>query len=82
MMMPFEWDVRVFSKDHTVTAPTFTTRPATAGYTTLWGTTDLPFPSRGDVMTDEAWHLYIERLASQIAVALRGASPSNLVPAY
>lgn len=38
-MMPFEWDVRVFSKDHTVTAPTFTTRPATAGYTTLWGTT-------------------------------------------
>ena len=38
-MMPFEWDVRVSSKDHTVTAPTFTTRPATAGYTTLWGTT-------------------------------------------
>jgi len=38
-MMPFEWDVRVSSKDHTVTAPVFTTRPATAGYTTLWGTT-------------------------------------------
>ena len=38
-MMPFEWDVRVSSKDHTVTAPTLTTRPATAGYTTLRGTT-------------------------------------------
>ena len=39
-MMPFEWDVRVSSKDHTVTAPTLTTRPATAGYTTLRGTTE------------------------------------------
>ena len=29
MMMPFEWDVRVSSKDHTVTASTSKTRPAT-----------------------------------------------------
>ena len=41
-MMPFEWVVGDSSKDHTVTAPTFTTRPATAGYTTLRGTTQLP----------------------------------------
>ena len=40
MMMPFEWDVRVSSKDHTVTAPTFhANEPATASYTTLRGTT-------------------------------------------
>ena len=39
MMMPFEWDVRVSSKDHTVTAPTSRDEPATVGYTTLWGTT-------------------------------------------
>ena len=38
-MMPFEWVVGDSSKDHTVTAPTSKTRPATAGYTTLWGTT-------------------------------------------
>ena len=39
-MMPFEWDVRVSSKDHTVTAPTSKTGPAaTARYTTLRGTT-------------------------------------------
>ena len=39
MMMPFEWDVRVSSKDHTVTAPTSYDEPATAGYTTIRGTT-------------------------------------------
>ncbi len=40
MMMPFEWDVRVSSKDHTVTAPTSrATSPATERYTTLRGTT-------------------------------------------
>ena len=39
MMMPFEWDVRVSSKDHTVTASTSCDEPATARYTTLWGTT-------------------------------------------
>ena len=38
-MMPFEWDVRVSSKDHTVTASTSCDEPATARYTTLWGTT-------------------------------------------
>ena len=32
---------------------------------------ELPFPSRNDVTTDLAWRSYIERLASQIAVALR-----------
>lgn len=32
---------------------------------------DLPFPSRDDVMTDLAWRSYLERLASQITVALR-----------
>lgn len=39
MMMPFEWDVRVSSKDHTVTASTSYDEPATARYTTLRGTT-------------------------------------------
>lgn len=54
MMMPFEWDVRVSSKDHTVTAPTLTTRPATAGYTTLRGTTAQVFrvaPACGPALT-------------------------------
>lgn len=32
---------------------------------------ELPFPSRDDVTTDLTWRSYIERLASQIAVALR-----------
>ena len=40
-MMPFEWDVRVSSKDHTVTASTSCDEPATARYTTLWGTTEV-----------------------------------------
>ena len=36
MMMPFEWDVRVSSKDHTVTASTSkATITATARYTTM-----------------------------------------------
>jgi len=35
VMMPFEWVVGDSSKDHTVTAPTSTTRPATARYTTM-----------------------------------------------
>ena len=40
MMTPFEWDVRVSSKDHTVAAPyVVSDEPATVGYTTLWGTT-------------------------------------------
>jgi hypothetical protein len=35
-MMPFEWDVRVSSKDHTVAAPTSSpTRQATVSYTTM-----------------------------------------------
>jgi hypothetical protein len=37
-MIPFEWDVGVSSKDHTVTALTSYDEPATAGYTTLRGT--------------------------------------------
>ena len=49
MMMPFEWVVGDSSKDHTVTAPTFTTRPATAGYTTLWGTTLWALQTRGGI---------------------------------
>lgn len=43
MMMPFEWDVRVSSKDHTVTASTSCDEPATARYTTLWGTTCIDY---------------------------------------
>ena len=34
-MMPFEWDVRVSSKDHTVTASTSETIRPPSGYTTL-----------------------------------------------
>jgi len=49
-MMPFEWVVGDSSKDHTVTAPTSTTRPATAGYTTLWGTTLGLCPSSSEVI--------------------------------
>lgn len=39
MMMPFEWDVRVSSKEHTVTALTSYDKPDTVGYTTIRGTT-------------------------------------------
>lgn len=40
MMMPFEWDVRVSSKDHTVAALyVVNDELATVGYTTLGGTT-------------------------------------------
>lgn len=35
MLMPFEWDVRVSSKDHTVTASTSETIRPPSGYTTL-----------------------------------------------
>ncbi len=38
-MMPFEWDVRVSSKDHTVTALPSQRESVTARYTTIWGTT-------------------------------------------
>ena len=41
-MMPFEWDVRVSSKDHTVAALyVVNDELATVGYTTLGGTTHL-----------------------------------------
>jgi hypothetical protein len=35
VLMPFEWDVRVSSKDHTVTASTSKTIRPPSGYTTL-----------------------------------------------
>ena len=41
-MMPFEWDVRVSSKDHTVTALPSQRESVTARYTTIWGTTATP----------------------------------------
>jgi hypothetical protein len=40
-MMPFEWDVRVSSKDHTVTVSTSaTTRTTTMRYTTMRDSTE------------------------------------------
>lgn len=69
-MMPFEWVVGDSSKDHTVTAPTSTTRPATAGYTTLWGTTALA-SNTSDL--DEVHQAY--------ALAFRGESWSRLLKA-
>ena len=42
MLMPFEWDVRVSSKDHTVTASTSETIRPPSGYTTLRDSTSIP----------------------------------------
>ena len=46
-------------RDYTVTAPTFTTRPATANYTTLGGTTsDGDVPLVGGVSRHRAGQLF------------------------
>lgn len=49
MMIPFEWDVRVSSKDHTVTALTSgATSQATARYTTMRDSTNRICAVTGD----------------------------------
>ena len=76
MMMPFEWVVGDSSKDHTVTAPTFTTRPATAGYTTLWGTTMLGHASAA--MTFDTYADLLDDDLDNVAAALNRARESQI----
>jgi hypothetical protein len=56
-MMPFEWDVRVSSKDHTVTASTSsTTRSATMRYTTMRDSTaEMRRPSVKRRLAEHDW---------------------------
>ena len=76
-MMPFEWDVRVSSKDHTVTAPTSKTRPAaTAGYTTLRGTTMLGHASAA--MTLDTYADLLDDDLDNVAAALNRARESQI----
>ena len=71
-MMPFEWDVRDSSKDHTVTAPTSKTGPAaTARYTTLRGTTMLGHASAA--MTLDTYADLLDDDLDNVAAALNRA---------
>lgn len=89
MMIPFEWDVRVSSKDHTVTALTLrATSRATVRYTALCGTQLarqrlVPSADRNvatsSAVVDEVLRVEIRRGSRQFAVDCAVGSVGKLV---